>query len=183
MKHTSVQAQEISYELNTLGWKSFQDLCVTIISDVLGQTVQSFSSIKDGGRDGAFHGTWKSKADVDMDGAFTVQCKFTSSRDKSITLSSLKDELKKARRLARNELSDAYILMTNYGVSGSTDEKIRKAFLSIPKINNFVLFGRECAYPGGNPGTDWCIGCVSCGSGSAVDSGPSDGTSRVGVSD
>ena len=95
------------------------------------------------GRDGAFHGTWKSKADVDMDGAFTVQCKFTSSRDKSITLSSLKDELKKARRLARNELSDAYILMTNYGVSGSTDEKIRKAFLSIPKINNFVLFGRE----------------------------------------
>ncbi len=143
MKHTSVQAQEISYELNTLGWKSFQDLCVTIISDVLGQTVQSFSSVKDGGRDGAFHGTWKNKTDADMAGTFTVQCKFTSSRDKSITLSSLKDELRKARRLARNGLSDNYILMTNYGVSGSTDEKIRKAFLSIPKINNFVLLGTE----------------------------------------
>jgi len=51
--------------------------------------------------------------------------------------------LKKARRLARNGLSDNYILMTNHRVSGPTDEKIRKAFLSIPKINNFILFGTE----------------------------------------
>ena len=116
MTKTSVQGQEVSYELNTLGWKAFQDLCLTIVSELFGQSVQSFSPVKDGGRDGAFHGTWEEKPDVKISGASIIQCKYTSSRDKTITLSSLKDELKKARILAHKGLANNYILMANHKV-------------------------------------------------------------------
>ena len=78
MTKASVQGQEISYELNTLGWKAFQDLCLTIASDVFGQSVQAFSPVKDGGRDGAFHGTWKENSDINISGASVIQCKYTS---------------------------------------------------------------------------------------------------------
>ena len=34
------QATELCYELHTLGWKAFQNLCITAIGEVFGQTVQ-----------------------------------------------------------------------------------------------------------------------------------------------
>jgi integrase len=40
------------YELHRLGWNSFQQLCLTIAREILGQTVQSFLDSNDGGRDG-----------------------------------------------------------------------------------------------------------------------------------
>jgi hypothetical protein len=46
------------YELHRLGWKDFQQLCLTIAREVLGQTVESFLDSNDGGRDGAFTGEW-----------------------------------------------------------------------------------------------------------------------------
>ncbi|MFC2071233.1 hypothetical protein ACFLUU_00735 [Chloroflexota bacterium] len=143
MTQASVQGQEISYELNTLGWKAFQDLCLTIARDVFGQSVQTFSPVKDGGRDGAFHGTWKENTNINISGASVIQCKYTSSKDKTITKSSLEDELKKARTLARKGLAHNYILMTNHKVLGPTEEKISKAFLNIPQIKEFRLFGSE----------------------------------------
>ena len=74
----------MNFELQSLGWKAFQDLCSTIISDVLGQTVQIFLPSKDGGRDGAFHGTWNGASIGGVNGSFTVQCKFTSKRDNNV---------------------------------------------------------------------------------------------------
>lgn len=44
------------YDLHRLGWNSFQQLCLTITREVLGQTVQSFLGSNDAGRDGAFAG-------------------------------------------------------------------------------------------------------------------------------
>ena len=41
------------FELRNLGWNSFQQLCLTIAREVLGQTVESFLDTNDGGRDGA----------------------------------------------------------------------------------------------------------------------------------
>lgn len=139
----TAQAQEKSYDLHSLGWKSFQDLCLTIISEVLGQTVQMFSPSKDAGRDGAFHGTWNAEKGTGTSGSFTVQCKFTTKRDIFISMRSLSDELTKARRLAFQGLADNYILMTNYGVSGSAEAQIRKSFLEIPKMRDFSLLGSE----------------------------------------
>src|SRR4029077_3139114 len=83
-KHPKVQATEVTYELHSLGWKEFQKLCVTVVGEVWGQVVQSYFDSRDGGRDGAFHGSWKSKPGESFRGAFTVQCKFTSKADKTL---------------------------------------------------------------------------------------------------
>lgn len=135
------QSTNITYELQSLGWKSFQDLCFTITSKVLGQTNLKFLPSRDGGRDGAFYGSWIPDKGEEISGPFTVQCKFTYKRDKSLSITNLRDELKKAESLASRNLANSYILMTNYYVSGIAEEKIRKSFQAINGIEIFLLFG------------------------------------------
>ena len=53
---STVQANEITYELHTLGWKAFQNLCATITAEIWSQEIQTFADSRDGGRDMAFHG-------------------------------------------------------------------------------------------------------------------------------
>src|SRR5260370_638794 len=43
-----VQATHVGYELHSLGWKGFQDLCGSVTAEVLGQTVQMFLPSRDG---------------------------------------------------------------------------------------------------------------------------------------
>lgn len=131
------------YELHSLGWKAFQNLCVTITGEIWGQVVQSFFDSHDGGRDGAFHGTWKPIGGESFQGAFTAQCKFTAKADKTLQLSDLKDELAKAQRLASRGLADNYILFTNARLTGATEEKIRAAFEALPGIKHFAAYGCE----------------------------------------
>lgn len=137
------QAAELTYELHSLGWKGFQNLCVTIAGEVWGQVVQSFFDSRDGGRDGAFHGTWKPKGGESFTGAFTAQCKFTATADKQLQLSDLKDELPKARRLASRGLADNYFLFTNARLTGVVAEELRTAFEAIPGLKRFAAFGCE----------------------------------------
>jgi hypothetical protein len=111
--------------LHRLGWKAFQDLCVAIVEERTDRAVQTFLPVKDAGRDGAFVGRWDSATSR---GESTIQCKFTSKADSPLRLSSLKDELPKARRLARKRLANDYIILTNHTMTGSTELKIRKAF-------------------------------------------------------
>ena len=138
-----VQASTVTYELHSLGWKAFQQLCVTIISEVWGQAVQSFFDSHDGGRDGAFNGTWTPKLGEVYHGSFTVQCKFTSKPSKRLRIGDLRDELEKARRLAGRGLADNYFLFTNAQLTGTTAEAIQSAFESIPGIQRFATYGAE----------------------------------------
>ena len=46
------------YDLHILGWHSFQQLCLTITREILGQTVESYLDSADAGKDGAFAGIW-----------------------------------------------------------------------------------------------------------------------------
>lgn len=143
-KQPKVQATEVNYELHSLGWKGFQNLCVSIAGEVWGQVIQSYFDSRDGGRDGAFHGTWKPKAGESFQGAFTAQCKFTSKADKTLQLSDLSDELANARRLASRGLADNYILFTNARVTGATAEAgIKAMFEAIPGIKRFAAFGSD----------------------------------------
>ena len=112
------------YDLHTLGWSSFQQLCLTVTRHVLSQTVESFLDSRDGGRDGAFTGTWKRAGNEDLHGAFVIQCKHTSKRDYVLTKSDLSDEVEKAARLVDHGRCDSYVLMTNAGVSGTRAEEI-----------------------------------------------------------
>jgi hypothetical protein len=116
------------YDLHNLGWNSFQQLCLTITSEILGQTVESFLDSSDGGRDGAFRGNWRQTGQEDLSGAFVIQCKFTSKSNYSLRTSDLTDEAAKARRLVAKGLCDSYVLMTNAGLSGTRAEKINALF-------------------------------------------------------
>src|SRR2546426_10178643 len=143
LKQPKVQATEVTYELHSLGWKGFQNLCVSLAGEAWGQGVQSFFDARDGGRDGAFHGEWKPKAGESFHGAFTAQCKFTSKADKTLRLSDLSDELAKANRLASRGLAENYILFTNARLTGVNEEEIKEAFEGIPGINRFAAFGGD----------------------------------------
>jgi hypothetical protein len=132
----------VNYELHKLGWHSFQQLCLTIAREVLGQTVQSFLDSKDGGRDGAFAGTWKPKKGDSLKGAFVIQCKFSSKPTKVLKVSDVAEEIEKARRLVQLKRCDCYLLLTNLEISGAGDLKIDEAFRAAG-VKEFRCFGAD----------------------------------------
>jgi energy-coupling factor transporter ATP-binding protein EcfA2 len=140
---TAQSYNNVDFKLHTLGWKAFQDLSITIMTNIFGHDVQSFYDSHDGGRDGAFHGVWIEKLNGAKSGSFTVQCKFTSDYKKGIKVSDLKDDIEKAKRLAAKGLSDHYVLFTNAQLTGNQDESLREVFENIDGIESFTAYGKE----------------------------------------
>ena len=116
------------YDLHKLGWKSFQQLCLTITREILGQTVEAFLDSHDGGRDGAFTGTWRNNGQEDLTGSFVIQCKFTGKGGHVLKATDLSDEIEKAKKLVERGLADTYVLMTNAGLTGTEAENVRELF-------------------------------------------------------
>jgi len=114
------------FHLHSLGWHSFQQLCLSVSREVLGQTVQSFLDTNDGGRDGAFSGVWNQQDNESLSGRFVIQCKFTARAGYALKPSDLEEEFSKVRRLVNKSECDIYILMTNAGVSGETELKLKE---------------------------------------------------------
>lgn len=137
------QATQPSYELHSLGWKAFQQLCVAVASEVWGQTVQGFYDSHDGGRDGAFHGQWSVRSGEIFSGSFTAQCKFSSQPTKALRLNDLKDETSKIERLAARGLADNYFLFTNARLTGDFEQKLRNKIGSIPGVKHFAAYGND----------------------------------------
>lgn len=128
------------YDLHTLGWHSFQHLCLTILREVMGQAVESFLDGNDGGRDGAFSGTWKPSVNESLAGRFVIQCKHTSRPAYVLQLSDLTDEVEKAKRLVNAGRCDCYVLLTNAGVTGARVEEIEVLFLAAG-VKQVVVYG------------------------------------------
>lgn len=128
------------YDLHRLGWSSFQQLCLTITREVLGQTVQSFLDSNDAGRDGAFAGSWTPSPGQYFSGNFIIQCKFSGKAGGLLTKSGMADEIPKVRKLVSGGLCDVYILMTNAGVSAKQEAQI-KAELSGAGVKEVLVFG------------------------------------------
>ena len=128
------------YDLHRLGWHGFQKLCLTVCREILGQTVQSFLDTNDGGRDGAFAGTWVQHGLEDIDGQFVIQCKFTNRMGFNLSLSDLSDEFEKTKRLVNQGRCDAYILITNAGLSGKSEKDIEAAYKSAG-VKHVLLLG------------------------------------------
>lgn len=118
----------ISFDLHKLGWKAFEDLVICIFRDVMGQTFQSFSEGKDGGRDGAFHGNWSPTPNETWSGSFTIQCKHTSKSEHALTSSVTKGELNKIKVLAEKGLADNYILVTNHTLPAGVADALEQSF-------------------------------------------------------
>ncbi|WP_041929715.1 hypothetical protein [Methylibium petroleiphilum] len=129
------------YDLHRLGWNSFQQLCLTIAREVLAQSVKSFLDSNDGGRDGAFCGTWTPTKNETMSGSFVIQCKFTSKPNALLAKEDIAAELPKIRRLTEKGLCDVYVLMTNAGVSGKQEERIAAELTSAGAKNVLILGG------------------------------------------
>jgi hypothetical protein len=128
------------YDLHRLGWNSFQQLCLTISREVLGQTVQSFLDSNDAGRDGAFTGTWKPAPGQLLTGNFVIQCKFSSKASYLLKKSDITDELPKVRKLVDDGLCDVYVLMMNAGVSGKQEAQIRSALIDVG-VQHVLIYG------------------------------------------
>jgi hypothetical protein len=128
------------YDLHSLGWHSFQQLCLTVTREILGQTVESFLDSNDGGRDGAFTGIWTAHGSENINGRFVIQCKFTNKKNQNLHASDLTGELKKAKRLVKKDLCDCYVLMTNAGLTGKEVEKIEALYKSAG-VKHILLYG------------------------------------------
>ncbi|MCK9397959.1 MAG: hypothetical protein M0Q44_20510 [Methylobacter sp.] len=128
------------FQLHTLGWHSFQQLCLSVSREVLGQTVQSFLDTNDGGRDGAFSGIWSQQDGESLSGRFVIQCKFTARAGYNLTPSDLEEEFSKVRRLVSKSECDVYILMTNAGVSGETELKLKEK-LKEAGVKDILILG------------------------------------------
>lgn len=115
----------IWYDLHKLGWKSFQQLCHTILRENLGQTVELFNDTHDAGRDGAFSGTWTALGDENLAGPCVIQCKHVSQPHRNLNPSDLTAEFPKVRRLVERGICDAYVLMTNASLTARSDEEIK----------------------------------------------------------
>lgn len=139
------------YDLHKLGWRAFQDLCSIVLQEVLGQTFSTFADSNDGGRDGAFYGSWSTdvvggQGEIIPAGQATVlQCKFSAAPGGTLGPSSLADEIAKVKKLCSQGLCDAYILMTNLRVSGKTEAWMRKELSSIGVTTSVALDGRWIA--------------------------------------
>lgn len=128
-----------TFAMHDLGWFAFQQLCHTILREVLGQTVESYLGSRDGGRDGAFRGTWTPAQGDERSGAFVVQCKHSAKAGVNLRLADLSDEMEKAEKLVMAGECDVYVLMTNAGVGAVTESKVRKSFESRGVKNVLVL--------------------------------------------
>ncbi|HEX7678217.1 MAG TPA: restriction endonuclease, partial [Thermoanaerobaculia bacterium] len=141
-KGTSSATDSPDFQLHSLGWKSFQDLCLVILSDQLGQAVKRFSTSRDGGRDGAFLGEWKPTGALSFSGETVVQCKFSHRPSVAITMSSFEDEIAKAAALMRRRRRDNYVLITNCRMSAEFEEAAAQTFDSLG-YKQFHAFGYE----------------------------------------
>jgi hypothetical protein len=136
-----------NFELHTLGWRAFQDLCGAILRTVWGQTAQVFGDSNDAGRDGAFYGIWREppgatgRGDV-VEGPFVLQCKHTRRSGARLPASALESEFDKVRDLVARGLCRSYVLMTNARVTGYSEEKIRARLRDAGVEHPLVLGGQ-----------------------------------------
>ena len=132
----------VDFQLHSLGWKAFQDLCLTILSDQLGQAVKRFSPVRDGGRDGAFVGDWSPTPALRLNGETVIQCKYTNRRNLTLTRSAFNDEVRKAKKLWQRQSRDNYVLLSNYRLTAEFEEAARIQFATFG-CKNFHAFGYE----------------------------------------
>ena len=129
-------------DFSRLGWKAFQDLGVAVTTEVLGQTIEYFLPQKDGGRDGAFAGTWKDTGD-EISGSFCIQCKYTSDSKKALSARTfVKQESRKIKKLISRKKCDAYILLTNYEATHHQRDLIEDS-LKILGVKHVRVFAKE----------------------------------------
>ena len=129
----------VTFALHQMGWSDFQSLCNSITREILGQTVVSYLDSNDGGRDGAFTGSWHQKGGESFSGEFVIQVKHTTNPDTRLGPADFAEELDKAERLASRERCDVYLLMSNARITARTEERLYSDLRSRGIYQSLVL--------------------------------------------
>jgi hypothetical protein len=136
------QSQQVTFELHTLGWRAFQDLCFTVLREEFGQTCNMLTYVNDLGQDIIFKGTWEPYKQDKNGGVFVFQCKHTSHNLNSLTKGLLEKEISKLTKLNKNKFIKAYYILTNMIVSGDHEKTIREEIIKECKIPNIFIYGK-----------------------------------------
>lgn len=134
------QGQHVTYELHTLGWKAFQDLCLTIVKEVFGQNSQMNAYVKDLGKDIIYIGHWIDKNGKQREGLTLVQCKHSCDSNKKLVPSDVSGEIEKVRKIHLKEPVNTYTIMTNMEVTGDNETKIKDKFKLETGISNIEIY-------------------------------------------
>lgn len=140
----------MKYSLINIHDKEFEKLVVGICQIILGITVQSFSSGRDGGRDARYEGYAEK---LKKDGKFIVQAKHTTNpigkfTDNNFSVnknSVMMEELPKIKKLIDQKELDYYLLFSNRRMSGDGETKVRQLIIESTGLpsSSIFLFGLE----------------------------------------
>ena len=139
------------YKLEQLGWFNFEQLVRTLLRELIGSGLSTFSGSIDQGRDATFEGganAFPSRTDPwEGNWIFQVKHRTYSSRGADTVRSELKaslsDEL--AKITEKHEFDcDNYVLLTNCPLTGiDKDEMKSLASNDFPMIQNFAFLGER----------------------------------------
>lgn len=130
------------YRLYEIEHGEFEDLVCRICMQILGIGTISFSTGKDGGRDGRFTGTATKfpSATHPATGKFVVQSKHTTQPGASCSdgafQKQFKDELPKVTALATEGVLEHYLLFTNRALTGGMEKKLVSQLEKIKGVKN-----------------------------------------------
>jgi len=139
----------MDYQLDQLHDTTFENLVNTICQKILGTGVISFSSGKDGGRDGKFTGTADNypSSSAPWSGKFIIQAKHTNNPIASCSDSDfekiVKDEIVKIKTLKDSGDIDCYLLFTNRKYTGVKGEELLKKIVIETGVERSVIIGKE----------------------------------------
>lgn len=139
----------MDYRLELRDNSTFEDLVNTICQKILGTGVISFSSGKDGGRDGRFTGTAQNFPDNinPWSGKFIIQAKWSGDPYASCSdfdfEKIVKDEIIKIKKLKESGDIDCYMLFTNRKYTGIKGEELLKKIVTETGVEKSVIIGKE----------------------------------------
>lgn len=139
----------MDYRFELLDESTFENLVNTICQKILGTGVVSFSSGKDGGRDGKFTGTAENFPDKinPWSGKFIIQAKHTSNPVASCSDKEFETvvdkEIPKIKKLKDDGDVDCYLLFTNRKYSGVKGEELLKKIIDQTGVVNSIIIGKE----------------------------------------
>ena len=131
------------FAFHTLGWYQFQALVVSVLSEVLGQTVESASAGNDAGIDALFRGTWRPANGEALTGSFVAQAKFSRYQGRTFTKSVLASEVPKVQQLVSKGQCDHYLVFTNYVVSFENKLRLESELQTELGVKTVRMFGPD----------------------------------------
>jgi len=136
---SEVQAYHNDFSLHTLGWKAFQDLCAQVMEEELNTTVSVYREAQDGGQDAVFLAKGKDEFSRVVG---SVQCKFSSKREKRLKPSDIANELNNVEQLVAKKMANVYYFITSMGVDAGVAQEIRKKLFVLGVTEPHVV-GKE----------------------------------------